>query len=112
MVKIPAEDQPIMITPEHSGGRWLLPIRDLRRSPAVSPNAMTPDEFEEFRKKSERLDQYKKKDALKKKPELEWKKGKASTPSDDSDPVPEEKNLRDGEESPAADADSNGEDKP
>lgn len=32
VVPIPEEDQPIMVTPEESKGKWLLPVRDLRRS--------------------------------------------------------------------------------
>ena len=31
-VPIPEEDQPIMVTPEESSGKWLLPVRDLRKS--------------------------------------------------------------------------------
>jgi outer membrane protein assembly factor BamD (BamD/ComL family) len=53
---IPPEDEPIMVTPEHSGNRWLLPVRNLRRSPAVSTNAMTPEDFENFTAESRALD--------------------------------------------------------
>ena len=45
---IPPEDEPIMVTPEFSGNRWLLPIRNLKKSPAVSTNTVTPDEMENF----------------------------------------------------------------
>ena len=53
------ENQPIMITPEHSGNRWLLPVRDLKRSPSVVANTVAPAEFEQFRKDSDLLDQEK-----------------------------------------------------
>ena len=52
---IPAEDDPIMVTPEHSGNRWLLPVRNLRKSPAVSTNTMTPEDFENFTAESNAL---------------------------------------------------------
>ena len=45
---IPDEDQPIMITPEHSGNRWLLPVRNLRKSPTVDTNEITPVTRENF----------------------------------------------------------------
>lgn len=32
VVPIPEEDQPILVTPEESNGKWLLPVRDLRKS--------------------------------------------------------------------------------
>ncbi len=47
-VPIPDEDQPIMITPEHSGNRWLLPVRNLRKSPTVDTNEITPATRENF----------------------------------------------------------------
>ena len=59
---IPDEDQPIIIPPEHSGGRWLQPIRDLRRSPQVTANNMTAAEFEQFKIESDLLKQQKERD--------------------------------------------------
>ena len=52
---IPREDEPIMVTPEHSGNKWLLPVRNLRRSPSVSTNTMTPEDFENFQAESRAL---------------------------------------------------------
>ena len=52
---IPPEDEPIMVTPEFSGNRWLLPIRNLKKSPAVSTNTVTPDEMENFTAESNYL---------------------------------------------------------
>ena len=52
---IPAEDEPIMVTPEFSGNRWLLPVRNLRKSPSVSVNTATPEDFENFTAESKYL---------------------------------------------------------
>ena len=76
---IPEEDQPIMVTPEHSNGRWLLPIRNLRKSPAVSTNDMTPEQFGQFKEASARLNQQKDKDELRKKQEQEWREAAGKT---------------------------------
>ena len=51
------EDQPIMVTPEHSGGRWLVPVRNLKKSPAVNAGHATPEEYEQFRHEVELLNQ-------------------------------------------------------
>lgn len=47
---LPEEAQPVMITPEESSRRWLLPVRNLRRSPALNANEITPAARNEFRK--------------------------------------------------------------
>lgn len=52
---IPGEDEPIMITPEYSGNRWLLPVRNLKKSPSVSTNTVTPEEMENFTAESKYL---------------------------------------------------------
>lgn len=54
-IDIPEEDEPIMVTPEFSSNRWLLPIRDLKKSPSVSTNDMTREEFENFTAESKYL---------------------------------------------------------
>ena len=54
-ISIPAEDEPIMVTPEFSGNRWLLPVRNLKKSPSVDAGNVTPEEFERFTAESERL---------------------------------------------------------
>ena len=59
MEKIPNEDEPIIIPPEHSGGRWMLPIRDLRRSPTVNAGSMTPEEYDNFKAESDLLKEHK-----------------------------------------------------
>ncbi len=59
--RIPKEDEPIMITPEHSNNRWLLPIRNLKKSPAVIANNVSIADFEQFKEESRLLNQEKKK---------------------------------------------------
>ena len=73
MQKIPEEDQPIMVTPEHSGNRWLLPIRNLRKSPSVSSGDMTPEAFASFQAESDLLNQKKKAQKQKKKAQKQKK---------------------------------------
>ena len=62
---IPQEDSPIMVTPEHSGGRWLLPVRNLKKSPAVSTDELSPEEYDRFRHEAELLTQKEKLEAAK-----------------------------------------------
>ena len=60
---IPQEDRPIMVTPEHSGGRWMLPVRNLRKSPAVNTNEYSPEEYRQFLHETELLNQQEKLEA-------------------------------------------------
>ncbi|MBQ9338430.1 MAG: outer membrane protein assembly factor BamD [Lentisphaeria bacterium] len=62
IAKVPEEDEPIIISPENSGGRWLLPIRDLRRSVAVNAKGLTPDEYDRFKAESDQLKEQKEQD--------------------------------------------------
>ncbi|MBO4632875.1 MAG: outer membrane protein assembly factor BamD [Lentisphaeria bacterium] len=71
---IPLEDSPILITPENSGRRWLLPIRDLKKSPSVTASTMTPEEFEKFQQDSELINEQKKQIEQRKNQELQVKK--------------------------------------
>lgn len=54
-IPIPNEDEPIMVTPEFSDNRWLLPVRNLKKSPAVDAKTVTPEEFDKFTAESKRL---------------------------------------------------------
>jgi|GEM_PF-425179 len=60
---IPPADEPIMITPENSNNRWLLPIRNLKKSPSVIANTVSPEDFEQFQEESNALNQEKEKKA-------------------------------------------------
>ena len=60
-IPIPKEDEPIMVSPEFSGNRWLLPVRNLRKSPTVIANTVTQDEFEDFEQETKLLNEEKKK---------------------------------------------------
>ena len=73
---IPEEDEPIMVAPENSGGRWLLPVRNLRKSPAVSTNDVTPEAMENFTAESKALTR-----------EEQLKKTKAAAEATDFDDV-------------------------
>lgn len=75
-IPIPKEDEPIMISPEFSGNRWLLPVRNLRKSPSVIANHVTHDEFEDFEHETRAFNQVK--DANKEKRES-GKKGENGT---------------------------------
>lgn len=49
ILPIPGEDQPIMVTPEQSNGKWLLPVRDLRRSTVLdSESVLQKDTYLRF----------------------------------------------------------------
>ncbi|MBE6372127.1 MAG: outer membrane protein assembly factor BamD [Lentisphaerae bacterium] len=54
-LSIPSEDEPIMVTPEFSDNRWLLPVRNLKKSPSVNARTVTPEEFKVFTAESDRL---------------------------------------------------------
>ena len=62
---IPPEDEPIVVTPEFSDNRWLLPVRNLKKSPSVDPKNMTPEEFEDFTAESKRLTEQERKQWIK-----------------------------------------------
>ena len=91
-IPIPAEDEPIMTTPEFSDNRWLLPVRNLKKSPAVNPKTVTPEEFREFSAESQRLtkeEQLKSNVISQKRKQMEAeRKSVRRLPDDNGDPRP------------------------
>ncbi len=83
---IPGEDEPIMVTPEHSGNRWLLPVRNLKKSPAVIANDLSSADFEQFKEDSAELNREKEKQVReenKLKAALKKRSGKMKIPEED-----------------------------
>ena len=52
-VPIPKEDKPILVTPEESNNRWLLPVRDLRKSPVADPAKVSDFKLKERKPEKE-----------------------------------------------------------
>lgn len=98
ITRIPEEDEPIIIPPEHSSGRWLQPIRNLRKSPAVNAKDLTPSEYARFKaesdllKKQKELDEDREADELDMKDRAAGRKRRKRKPREKPDPD-EEGNL-------------------
>ena len=91
MGNVPAEDEPIIISPAQNSGPWLQPIRDLRRSPAVNAKDLTPSEYDRFKAESDRLKEQKEQDAAREAGEQDMKDRAAGRkskrkPRSDTDP--------------------------
>ena len=50
LIGIPEEYEPVMVIPENSGGKWLIPIRNINLG---TPNKVAKEEFEKSRQKDD-----------------------------------------------------------